>query len=192
MAKRKYYIYKHTFPNNKVYIGITCQTPEMRWGRDGEGYLQLNKKGQPTQAKMYHAIKKYGWNNIKHEIIEIVYTKEDAEKQERHYITKVYKSHFAKYGYNIMRGGSYGGKLATKTKHKIAKAVKDAYQTSEAMWMKRIWNKLKIKWTNGKENRFSMEPPGDDWWIGSKLRYTTEMYPLFTKKVLNKKFSPKK
>ena len=58
MSKRKYYIYKHTFPNNKVYIGITCQQPELRWGNAGEGYLQVNKYGKPTQAKMYHAIRK--------------------------------------------------------------------------------------------------------------------------------------
>ena len=138
MTKRKYYIYKHTFPNNKVYIGITCQKPELRWGKNGEGYLQLNKQGKPTQAKIYNAIKKYGWENIKHEVIEVVFSKEEAEKQERYYITEVYKSQFAKYGYNIMRGGDYNGKFTAKTKKKISRSIKQAYQTSEALWMKRF------------------------------------------------------
>lgn len=26
-ADRKYVVYKHTSPSNKVYIGITCQNP---------------------------------------------------------------------------------------------------------------------------------------------------------------------
>lgn len=27
-----YYVYKHTSPSGKCYIGITCQNPEKRWG----------------------------------------------------------------------------------------------------------------------------------------------------------------
>ena len=30
--KRKYFVYKHTVPNGKVYIGITCcESVELRW-----------------------------------------------------------------------------------------------------------------------------------------------------------------
>ena len=32
-----YYVYKHTFPNNKVYIGITKQKPIRRW-KNGTNY----------------------------------------------------------------------------------------------------------------------------------------------------------
>lgn len=187
MAKKKYYIYKHTFPNNKVYIGITCQLPEMRWGHNGEGYLQLNKKGQPTQVKMYNAIQKYGWKNIKHEIIEIVYTKEEAELKEQYYITKIYKSHFAKYGYNIMLGGSYNNKLSAKTKHKISTSIKQAYQTSETMWMKRLLLKFRRSWTNGKEDRLSIQQPGEDFYPGKRLRYLTETHKFFSKKAFIKR-----
>lgn len=182
----KYYIYKHTFPNNKVYIGITCQLPEDRWGKNGEGYLSLNENGQPIQAKIYHAIKKYGWNNIKHEILEIVYSKKEAEEKERYYITNVYKSHFAKYGYNIMRGGNYNGKFTAKTKQKISTSMKQAYQVSEALWMKRIYMKLNRWWTNGKKEVFSKDIPGNDYYLGKKLKYTTESHPPFTKINLKK------
>ena len=56
-----YKIYKHTFPNGKVYIGLTSQEPKKRWGSDGNGYY--------GQKYIYRAIKKYGWKNIKHEIL---------------------------------------------------------------------------------------------------------------------------
>lgn len=35
---KKYFLYKHTFPNGKVYIGITSRVnPERRW-LGGRGY----------------------------------------------------------------------------------------------------------------------------------------------------------
>lgn len=33
-----YSVYKHTCPNNKVYIGITSRKPEKRW-KNGYGYI---------------------------------------------------------------------------------------------------------------------------------------------------------
>lgn len=36
-CENEYYVYKHTTPNNKVYIGITKQNPNRRW-RNGHGY----------------------------------------------------------------------------------------------------------------------------------------------------------
>lgn len=44
----KYCVYKHTLPNEKIYIGITSQNPIYRWD-NGKGY-----KGQ----FFYNAIKK--------------------------------------------------------------------------------------------------------------------------------------
>lgn len=55
-----YLVYKHIFPNGKLYYGITCREPEVRWD-GGKGYID-NKE-------MYSDIVKYGWNNIEHEII---------------------------------------------------------------------------------------------------------------------------
>lgn len=56
----KGYIYKHTAPNGKSYIGQTTKRPEQRWGKNGEKYSSYIGK----------AIKKYGWGNFKHEILE--------------------------------------------------------------------------------------------------------------------------
>lgn len=56
----KYCVYKHTAPNRKVYIGITRQRPEKRWV-NGKGYLSNNY--------FTNAIKKYGWDKFKHEVL---------------------------------------------------------------------------------------------------------------------------
>ena len=34
----EFYVYKHTCPNEKIYIGITKQQPIKRWGYNGYGY----------------------------------------------------------------------------------------------------------------------------------------------------------
>lgn len=60
MEENNYVVYKHTSPNDKVYIGITCRKPEYRWN---------NGKGYKDSPKFYRSIQKYGWNNFKHEIL---------------------------------------------------------------------------------------------------------------------------
>ena len=88
-------LYKHTSPNGKVYIGITCQNPTERWGK-GKGY---NK-----QFLFYRAIQKYGWENFKHEILFKNLSKEEACQKEIELIAK-YKSNNPEFGYNITSGG---------------------------------------------------------------------------------------
>lgn len=73
MVNKNYTIYKHIFPNNKIYIGITQQKPEKRW-QHGLGY-----RAQPL---MWNAIQKYGWENIKHEILFENLTLEEANLKE--------------------------------------------------------------------------------------------------------------
>ena len=48
-------IYKHTFPNGKVYIGLTKQEPRLRF-KNGKGYEHC--------PLMYNAIQKYGWDSV--------------------------------------------------------------------------------------------------------------------------------
>lgn len=62
MEELKFSVYRHTnLINGKVYIGITSQIPEKRWGKNGKNYTE--------SIKFNNAIKKYGWNNFKHEIL---------------------------------------------------------------------------------------------------------------------------
>lgn len=105
----EYVVYLHTFPNGKYYVGITCQDVNRRW-RDGKGY-----EGQPV----FDAILKYGWENIKHEILMTHLTKAEAEQAEIFYISKFDSLSHAN-GYNIETGGNCTKRLSDETKSKIS------------------------------------------------------------------------
>lgn len=113
--ERIYTVYMHTTPSNKKYIGITRTETLVRWGYNGEGYK--------TQM-FYRAIKKYGWKNIKHEILFCKLTKKQAEVLEVE-IIRYYKSNNSRFGYNIESGGNSCGKISEETKKKISKSVKE-------------------------------------------------------------------
>lgn len=96
-GENSYSVYKHTTPSNKVYIGITRQRPERRW-QNGYGY---EKHGN---IHWYNAIKKYGWNNIEHEIL-LSGLSEDEAKQKEIELIAFYDSTNRNNGYNISPGG---------------------------------------------------------------------------------------
>ena len=93
-----YCVYKHTVPNGKVYIGITCMSPNKRW-QNGRGYKD-NKK-------FYTDILLYGWLNIKHEILYKDLSESEARDTEAKLIYE-YQSYKKKYGYNRDAGYVYG------------------------------------------------------------------------------------
>lgn len=111
-----YYLYKHTSPSGKVYIGITNQKPERRWRTDGRGYRQ--------NEKFTNAIKKYGWDNFSHEIIAEGLELEEAQRKEKELIQK-YESY--RNGYNKSLGGDYGG-YTEDVKEKISASVSDLWK----------------------------------------------------------------
>lgn len=96
--KQTWCVYMHTSPSNKVYIGITCDVKH-RWRSNGEGY-----KGG---TRIYYAIKKYGWENFRHEILFADLSREEACAKEIELIAK-YNSTDVKYGYNLCAGGKLG------------------------------------------------------------------------------------
>ena len=100
-------VYVHTSPSNKKYIGITSQDIQKRW-RNGQGY---SKNDYFTKA-----IKKYGWENFKHEIVADGLNKIEAEKIERALILR-YKANDKRYGYNLKSGGDSNGKHSEVSKH---------------------------------------------------------------------------
>ena len=88
-------VYRHISPSGKVYIGITHhKDPKRRWGKNGSHYT----KGQA----IYNAILKYGWNNIKHEVLFSNCSEHIAK-----YLEKVLILHYKSLGisYNITIGG---------------------------------------------------------------------------------------
>lgn len=134
MENKKYIVYMHKNKiNNKVYIGITCQKTNFRWGA-GSGYKQ--------QPKFYRAICKYGWNNFEHLILFENLTFEEAKKKEIEMIDK-YNAFTKKYGYNSTKGGdgSNGVPCSEEKKLKISKANKGHKFSEET---KKIMSKLKL------------------------------------------------
>lgn len=92
----KWCVYMHTTPSEKRYIGITCQRPAHRRWRGGNAYRQ--------QPYFWSAIQKYGWKNIKHEILADGLTKEAAQEEEKRLIA-LFNTNNQKYGYNCTFGG---------------------------------------------------------------------------------------
>lgn len=114
-VNKTWFVYKHTCPNGKVYVGITCKKKlNYRW-ENGTGYLKC--------TYFNHAIKKYGWDNIKHEVILENVSKEEAVYTEK-YLIRWYKIH--KISYNLTDGGDgvTGVKCSEETKAKLSKANK--------------------------------------------------------------------
>ena len=95
--ERDYCIYEHIFPNGMIYIGLTKQKPQSRWG-GGEGYKK--------QKKIYSAICEFGWENIKHVIVKDNLTMEEAKELEKELIKKYKKEEIT---YNEDDGGGIGG-----------------------------------------------------------------------------------
>lgn len=117
-----YYIYCHTFPNAKRYVGITRTSPERRWGK-GNNYSNC-----PLMAR---AIQKYGWENIKHEIIDTAESKEDAEVKEKCYIAQ-FRSNCPEYGYNVLPGGNVAtNPLTDDLRYKLGNGQRGKARTAE-------------------------------------------------------------
>lgn len=106
-----YTLYMHVVPNGKKYIGITSKDPVKRWN-GGSGYN--------SNEDFHRDIKKYGWGNIKHKILQKNMSKEEAEYWEVELIAK-YHTMDPKKGYNRNSGGFHHGEVSEITRAKISK-----------------------------------------------------------------------
>ena len=113
MIDKPYVVYRHIFPNGKCYIGITCAKPYHRRWRGGTGYY--------AQPKIYKAILKYGWENIRHELLYENLTVDEANQLEQELIAKF---NSIENGYNISTGGggTFGIPCSDEKKLKIGNA----------------------------------------------------------------------
>ena len=117
---KNYIVYMHICPNNKKYIGITCNAKQ-RWGKNGNGYR--------SNILFSRAIKKYGWENIEHKIIYDNLTEEEAKAKEIESIEKY--GTLKPNGYNISTGGdntTKGYKFTKAQREKLSRAkFEDVY-----------------------------------------------------------------
>ena len=91
-----YYVYKHTCPNGKVYIGMTGLELNERW-KDGFGY--------ENNRAFFHDIVKYGWTNINHETLSEHEDKNAALREEAYQIL-LHNAIDPFYGYNFAQNGT--------------------------------------------------------------------------------------
>jgi group I intron endonuclease len=119
-----FYCYKITnLKNDKVYIGKTNR-PEARW-REHKSSATNSKSGRKYVCPIASAIRKYGVENFKFEMIAAYKTEQEANKGEVYYID-LYRSNinvFGKeFGYNLTEGGEgvSGMKRTPETRAKMS------------------------------------------------------------------------
>lgn len=114
-----YYVYYHQTPDKLVYFGMSRQQPCRRW-------MISNYKGK----SLYSYIEKFGWENIKHAVIQDGLTKEQAQKVEGYLIKRAKAD-----GFSINQIGSGGW---TKNKEKLKEYKRK--QLSQPEW--KIFNRV--------------------------------------------------
>ena len=146
-------VYKHTSPSGKCYVGITSQAPEYRWGNNGYKYLEVHKNGKLKHPYFAQAILKYGWDNIKHELLHKGLSKKEACKLEQKYIME-YKSQGL--SYNITDGGEgiWGFHFSEEQREKLRKSNRGKKQTPETV-AKRVAKNTGKKRTNTQKAKTS-------------------------------------
>lgn len=116
----EYKVYEHIFPNGKRYVGITCQPLNRRW-RDGNGYT--------ANVIMTRAIKKYGWENIRHNVLAENLTEEEAFDLEKLLIAAGNLTD-RNHGYNLAIGGDHPS-LSEESRRKIGEKNRNNRHTEE-------------------------------------------------------------
>jgi hypothetical protein len=142
-----YLLYKTTnLINGKTYIGIH-QTKNINDGYLGSGLYFLR------------AVKKYGKENFKREILEFCSSFDELLEKEKIYVDENWIKD--KSNYNIKTGGQSCGVLSDESKNKISKTLKQKYANGELMprkiapyiatdkQKKQISKTLKDKYANG-------------------------------------------
>ena len=171
MSNKTFTVYFHTnIDFVVVYVGITSQKPENRWGYNGKNYLQKKKNGEFVQPKFARAILAYGWENFSHDIFAEGVSKADACLMEMALIA-LYDS--INNGYNITKGGegTIGVIISTDERERRSKLYKGRHlspdtefkkghtfseetlkKMSEIKLGKTSWNKGLIGYLSGDKN----------------------------------------
>lgn len=115
---KTFYVYKITnLINNKIYIGKSIN-PSARWARHK---CDANKTDNNLKLLFHRAIKKYGSNNFKLEILYEYMNENEALIGEKFFI-KQFNSNDLNIGYNLTNGGEgvVGHKRTEEQKRKIS------------------------------------------------------------------------
>jgi len=144
-----YSIYKVTNKiNNKIYIGFDSQ-----WPKRMISHFYKFRSNKAKHSALHLAIKKYGWDNFKWEVIYQSKEKDHTLKEMEPLFIKEFQSF--KNGYNLTEGGegTFGKKQSEKNKSLQSQTISERNKKS--------------KWYNdGKNNKFCSFHPGNEWTLG--------------------------
>ncbi|QIW89883.1 homing endonuclease [Bacillus phage Izhevsk] len=130
-------IYKVTnLTNNKIYIGKTKNLSYRKYTHKCQALTR------DSNTYFHKAIRKYGWENFKWEVIDETETDEELNEKESYWIEK-YNSNIQTVGYNMSNGGEgnaligelnpmYGKSHSDETKRKMSEKMKGKTHSSEA------------------------------------------------------------
>lgn len=156
--EKQYFVYIHTSPSNKKYIGITSMNPpEKRW---------INGHGYKHNYHFTNAINYYGWDNFSHEIIAKNLTENEAMQMERELIAK-YNTMDQNYGYNQTSGGEIDKEYTEEVRKKISDAAIQNCSTAERR--KILSEQAKRQWENN-EYKEKMRQIAKDMWQDEEYR----------------------
>ena len=151
---KKYWVYIHTCPNGKKYVGITTASkPERRW---------LKGNGYRYNDHFYRAILKYGWDNFEHEVFEVD-SKEEMYRKEVELIS-FYHSNDPNFGYNHSVGGEHGSlgcRCSEETRKKISETKKGKVLSEEHR--KKISEAVKKRFSDPEVRRKRSEARKREW-----------------------------
>lgn len=135
--------------NGKVYIGQTTDRRGiMKRYADHKNY-SVNVNSPNYNKPLPSAIRKYGINNFKLEVIDVADTIEELNKKEMYYIEK-YGSLINRNGYNIREGGN-NTTLTKDIRDKMSKAHQKE-SLGEEKYSKQLECLAKGRFKSGKDN----------------------------------------
>jgi len=142
-----YLVYKITNTiNNKIYVGKTKEYyGEEYFGIEGRLRNHLvcafTKSKKNDCPKFYNAIKKYGKDKFKIELVEKT-TESEINNKETYYID-LYKSTNDEFGYNIALGG--GGRSVVNVNDEIREKISKSQSNNGMLNIKPYYNKNNIQ-----------------------------------------------
>jgi len=132
---KNYLIYLHKNKiNGKCYVGQTSVDPLERWRTDGYGYH--------NQQYFYRAIKKYGWDNFEHIILETDLTIENVNERERYW--GEYYNALVPNGYSLYLGDTL---QSEESAIKKSQALKEKWH-NDLTYAEHMAQAQKKKWNN--------------------------------------------
>ena len=106
-------------PSGKSYVGVTSSSIRVR-----------KYRGYRHNPFMMAAIKKYGWRNIKTEVLAENLDLDEANLLETYYIAS-FETQNRKLGYNICSGGMFFNSREEEIKKRIAEASRNRTHSDE-------------------------------------------------------------